>query len=295
MPDRLRSEWRNQLVDQQVMRIIRLALEEDIGSGDITTRVTVTEGLRAAGQLLAKDEGLISGIEVAGAVFREVDSRIAYQTLVADGDRVEHGAILSEVSGPARGILTAERTALNILQHLSGVATLTARYVEAIQGTRTRIIDTRKTGPGLRLLEKAAVRHGGGHNHRFGLSDGVLIKDNHLAAIGGPDRIARAIAAARGQAPHTLRIEVEVTSVDELEQVLAAGADVVLLDNMSITALREAVERTAGRAVLEASGGVTLEAVRAIAETGVDLISVGALTHSAPALDISLEVELARD
>jgi nicotinate-nucleotide pyrophosphorylase (carboxylating) len=282
-------------VDQQVMRIIRLALEEDIGSGDITTRVTVTEGLRAAGQLLAKDEGVISGIEVAGAVFREVDPRIAYQPLVADGERVERGAILGEVSGPARGILTAERTALNILQHLSGVATLTARYVEAIQGTRARIIDTRKTGPGLRLLEKAAVRHGGGHNHRFGLSDGVLIKDNHLAAIGGPDRIARAIAAARGQAPHTLRIEVEVTSVDELEQVLAAGADVVLLDNMSITALREAVERTAGRAVLEASGGVTLEAVRAIAETGVDLISVGALTHSAPALDISLEVELARD
>ena len=282
-------------MDQQVMRIIRLALEEDIGSGDITTRVTVTEGLRAAGQLLSKDEGVISGIEVAGAVFREVDPRIAYQPLVADGERVERGAILGEVSGPARGILTAERTALNILQHLSGVATLTARYVEAIQGTRARIIDTRKTGPGLRLLEKAAVRHGGGHNHRFGLSDGVLIKDNHLAAIGGPDRIARAIAAARGQAPHTLRIEVEVTSVDELEQVLAAGADVVLLDNMSITALREAVERTAGRAVLEASGGVTLEAVRAIAETGVDLISVGALTHSAPALDISLEVELARD
>ena len=277
------------------MRIIRLALEEDIGSGDITTRVTVPEGLRAAGQLLSKDEGVISGIEVAGAVFREVDSRIAYQTLVADGDRVEHGAILGEVSGPARGILMGERTALNILQHLSGVATLTARYVDAVQGTRARIIDTRKTGPGLRLPEKAAVRHGGGHNHRFGLSDGVLIKDNHLAAIGGPDRIARAIAAARGQAPHTLRIEVEVISLDELEQALAAGADVVLLDNMPIAELREAVERTAGRAVLEASGGITLEAARAIAETGVDLISVGVLTHSAPALDISLEVELTRD
>lgn len=282
-------------MDQQAMHIIRLALEEDIGSGDITTRVTVPEGLRAAGRLLAKDDGVISGIEVAGVVFHEVDPQIDYQSLAGDGDRIQRGAILGGVSGPARSILTAERTALNILQHLSGIATLTARYVDAVEGTRARIIDTRKTGPGLRLLEKAAVRHGGGHNHRFGLSDGVLIKDNHLAAIGGPDRIARAIAAAREHAPHTLRVEVEVTSLDEFEQALAAGADVVLLDNMSIAEMREAVERTAGRAVLEASGGVTLETVRAIAETGVDLISAGALTHSARALDISLEVELARD
>ncbi len=281
-------------MDQQAMRVIRLALEEDIGSGDITTRVTVPEGLRATGQLLAKADGVVSGIDVAGVVFHEFDPRIDYQSLVDDGARIQRGAILGEVSGPARSILTAERTALNILQHLSGIATLTARYVEAVQGTRARIIDTRKTGPGLRLLEKAAVRDGGGHNHRFGLSDGVLIKDNHLAAIGGSDRIARAIAAAREQAPHTLRIEVEVTSLDELEQALAARADVVLLDNMSIEEMREAVGRAAGRAVLEASGGVTLETVRAIAETGVDLISAGALTHSAPALDISLEVELTR-
>lgn len=282
-------------MDQQAMRIIRLALDEDIGSGDVTTRVTVPEGLRAAARLLAKDDGVISGINVVGVVFHEVDPRIDYQALVDDGARIQRGAILGEVSGPAWSILAAERTALNILQHLSGIATLTARYVEAVQGTRARIVDTRKTGPGLRLLEKAAVRHGGGHNHRFGLSDGVLIKDNHLAAIGGSDRIARAIAAAREQAPHTLRIEVEVTSLDELEQALAAGADVLLLDNMPVDEMREAVERTAGRAVLEASGGVTLETVRAIAETGVDLISSGALTHSAPALDISLEVELARD
>lgn len=277
------------------MRIIRLALDEDIGSGDITTRVTVPAGLSAVARLLAKDDGVISGIDVAGVVFREVDPRIHYQALVDDGTRIQRGAILGEVSGPAQGILAAERTALNILQHLSGIATLTARYVDAVEGTRARIVDTRKTGPGLRLLEKAAVRHGGGHNHRFGLSDGVLIKDNHLAAIGGSDRIARAIASAREQAPHTLRIEIEVTSLNELEQALAAGADVVLLDNMSIAEMREAVVRTAGRAILEASGGVTLETVRAIAETGVDLISAGALTHSAPALDISLEVELAKD
>lgn len=282
-------------MDQQALRIIRLALDEDIGSGDITTRVIVPEDLRAVGKFLAKDGGVISGIEAAGLVFREVDPRIEYRPLVNDGARVQRGAILAEVSGPARSILTAERTALNILQHLSGVATLTARYVAAIEGTPARIIDTRKTGPGMRLLEKAAVRHGGGYNHRFGLSGGVLIKDNHLAAIGGSDRIARAVAAAREQAPHTLRVEVEVTSLDELEQALVSGADVVLLDNMPVAELREAVRKTAGRAILEASGGVTLETVRSIAETGVDLISVGALTHSAPALDISLEVELERN
>jgi nicotinate-nucleotide pyrophosphorylase (carboxylating) len=185
--------------------------------------------------------------------------------------------------------------ALNFLQRLSGVATATAQYVEAVQGTRARVIDTRKTTPGMRLLEKEAVRHGGGHNHRFGLSDGVLIKDNHLAAIGGPDRIALAVAAARDLAPHTLRVEVEVTSFEELEQALEARADVILLDNMSVEQMAQAVRRVNGRAMLEASGGITLASIRAVAETGVDLISSGALTHSAPSLDISLEIDLAGD
>ncbi|MFO7271542.1 MAG: carboxylating nicotinate-nucleotide diphosphorylase [Sphaerobacter thermophilus] len=275
-----------------VRRIVQLALAEDLGTGDVTTLATVPEGLQASGYLLAKSPGVLSGLEVAALVFHEVDPAITFEPLAADGDRIAPGQHLARVSGPARGILSAERVALNFLQRLSGVATLTARYVEAVEGTGARIIDTRKTTPGMRLLEKAAVRHGGGHNHRVGLSDGVLIKDNHLAAIGGSDRIARAVAAARAFAPHTLRIEVEVTSLEELDQALAAGADVILLDNMPIDMMAEAVRRTAGRAILEASGGITLETVRQVAETGVDLISSGALTHSAPALDISLEIEL---
>lgn len=274
-------------------RIIRLALEEDLGTGDITTLATVPDSLTATGQILAKSAGVLSGITVAAEVFREVDPSTVFTPLARDGDRIERGQVLARVSGTARSLLTAERVALNFLQRLSGVATLTARYVEAVAGTRARIIDTRKTTPGMRLLEKAAVRHGGGHNHRVGLSDGILIKDNHLAAIGGPDPIAAAIAAARERAPHTLRVEVEVTTLDELDRALAAGADAILLDNMDVATLAKAVERTAGRAVLEASGGITLETVRQVAETGVDLISVGALTHSAAALDISLDIELA--
>ncbi len=280
------------MLSETTRQLIRLALEEDVGGGDITTEATVPPETRAVGRFLAKAPGVLSGLAVAAVVFAEVDPAVAFRPLARDGDPLVPGAVFAEVAGPARSVLTAERVALNFLQRLSGVATLTARYVEAVRGTRARIIDTRKTTPGMRLLEKAAVRHGGGHNHRVGLSDGILIKDNHLAAIGGPDRIARAVAAARAGAPHTLRVEVEVTSLDELEQALAAGADVVLLDNMPVEELAEAVRRAAGRALLEASGGITLETVRAVAETGVDLISVGALTHSAPALDISLELEL---
>ncbi|MBX6341097.1 MAG: carboxylating nicotinate-nucleotide diphosphorylase [Thermomicrobiaceae bacterium] len=280
------------MLSETTRQLIRLALEEDVGGGDITTQATVPPETRAVGRFLAKAPGVLSGLAVAAAVFAEVDPAVAFRPLARDGDPLVPGAVFAEVAGPARSVLTAERVALNFLQRLSGVATLTARYVEAVRGTRARIIDTRKTTPGMRLLEKAAVRHGGGHNHRVGLSDGILIKDNHLAAIGGPDRIARAVAAARAGAPHTLRVEVEVTSLDELDQALAAGADVVLLDNMSVEEMAEAVRRAAGRALLEASGGITLETVRAVAETGVDLISVGALTHSAPALDISLELEL---
>jgi nicotinate-nucleotide pyrophosphorylase (carboxylating) len=280
-------------LDSTPSRLLDLALAEDIGGGDVTSALTVPSGRQARGTLLAKAAGVISGLDVAGEVFRRVDPAISFTPLLADGDAVAAMTPIATVEGPARSLLSAERVALNLLQRLSGVATVTARYVAAVSGTRARIVDTRKTTPGLRALEKAAVRHGGGHNHRFGLTDGVLIKDNHLVAIGGADRVARAVALARQGAPHTLRIEIEVTTLDELAQALAAGADVVLLDNMEVAALREAVAMTGGRALLEASGGVTLESVTAIAATGVDLISVGALTHSAPALDISLDLDLA--
>ena len=272
--------------------IVELALAEDIGTGDVTTRATIAPDVQATGTIVAKAPGVVSGLPVAAAVFARVDPAIEVRPLTADGERVAAGNMLADVAGPAAGLLAAERVALNFLQRLSGVATATARYVEAVAGTGARIIDTRKTTPGMRALEKAAVRHGGGHNHRVGLADGVLIKDNHLAALSGPDAVARAVRLAREQAPHTLRIEVEVTTLGELNQALAAGADVVLLDNMEPSLLRQAVAVTAGRALLEASGGVTLATVRAVAETGVDLVSVGALTHSAPALDISLDFRL---
>ncbi len=254
--------------------------------------LTVEAGRRAWGRLLAKAAGAISGLEVAGEVFRRVDPTIVFTPLVADGDVVAAMTPIATVGGPARSLLAGERVALNLLQRLSGVATLIARYINTVRDTKVPIVDTRKTTPGLRALEKAAVRHGGGHNHRFGLTDGVLIKDNHLAAVGGADRVARAVRLARHGAPDTLRIEIEVTSLDELAQALEAGADIVLLDNMEIADLRTAVAMTDGRALLEASGGVTLESVAEIAATGVDLISVGALTHSAPALDISLDLDL---
>ena len=270
--------------------IVDLALAEDIGTGDVTTLATVPPGAHARGTIVAKAPGVVSGLDVAGAVFRRVNPAVVFEPRVSDGQWVEPGDVVAEVAGLARSLLAAERVALNLLQRLSGVATLTARYVEAVAGTNARIVDTRKTTPGLRVLEKAAVRHGGGRNHRVGLADGVLIKDNHLAAVGGPDRIARAVRQAREQVPHTLRIEVEVTTPDEAAEAVAAGADAILLDNMELAALRRSVEVVAGRALLEASGGIILANVREVAETGVDLISVGALTHSAPALDLSLEL-----
>ena len=272
--------------------IVDLALAEDIGTGDVTSWATVPAATRARGTLLARAPGVISGLGVAAAVFARVDPSVEFLPAAGDGDRVVSGQSLADVVGPSRSLLGAERVALNLLQRLSGVATLTACYVEAIAGTRARVVDTRKTTPGLRVLEKAAVRHGGGHSHRFGLADGVLIKDNHLAAVGGPERVARAIRSARELAPHTLRIEIEVTTLDELRQAIEAGADVVLLDNMDVPTLRRAVQLAGGKALLEASGGITLDTVRAVADTGVDLISVGALTHSAPALDLSLEFDL---
>ncbi|HLI51709.1 MAG TPA: carboxylating nicotinate-nucleotide diphosphorylase [Thermomicrobiaceae bacterium] len=275
-----------------VNRIVRLALDEDIGTGDVTTLATVPEDAIVSGTFIAKATGIISGLDVVARVFEMVDPDIWFDPQVDNGSPVLKGKAIARVEGNARSILSGERVALNFLQRLSGIATLTAEYVVAVEGTGARVIDTRKTTPGMRLLEKQAIRDGGGHNHRVGLSDGILIKDNHLAAIGGAEPIADAIAAARELAPHTLRVEVEITTLDELEQALAAGADTILLDNMSSDEMAEAVRRTNRRAVLEASGGITLANVREVAETGVDLISVGALTHSAPALDISLELDV---
>jgi nicotinate-nucleotide pyrophosphorylase (carboxylating) len=279
-------------LDRGALALIELALAEDIGSGDITTLATVPADRQATGRFLVKQPGVISGLAVAAAVYARVDPRVVVEPLVADGTSVVQGTVIATVSGPAQALLSGERVALNFLQRLSGVATVTAAYVRASGGTQARIIDTRKTTPGMRTLQKQAIRDGGGHNHRLGLADGVLIKDNHLAAIGGADRIAQAVAAARERAPHTLRVEIEVTSLAELQQALDADADVILLDNMDTETMAEAVRITAGRALLEASGGITLDSVRAIAGTGVNLISAGALTHSAPALDISLEFDV---
>lgn len=271
--------------------IVQLALAEDIGTGDITTNATVPVTATARGTFLAKAPGVLSGLDATAAVFRALDPDVRFEAQMRDGDSFQPGDVLALVSGPARSVLTGERVALNFLQRLSGVATATSRYVDAVRGTRARIIDTRKTTPGMRLLEKAAIRDGGGHNHRVGLSDGILIKDNHLAAIGS-DSIRRSIEAARDAAPHTLKVEVEVASLGQLEEALQARADVIMLDNMDPETMRQAVERVKGKALLEASGGINFETVRAVAETGVDLISVGALTHSAPSVDISLQFEI---
>jgi nicotinate-nucleotide pyrophosphorylase (carboxylating) len=223
-----------------------------------------------------------------------VDSTIRWRALEGDGVSLEAGTVIGEIAGPARSVLTAERTALNFVQRLSGVATLTRTFVDAIAGTGARIVDTRKTTPGMRVVEKQAVRHGGGFNHRIGLFDGVMIKDNHIAALGGDDAICQAVDRARRQIPHTVKIEVEVANLEQLRLALDSGAEIIMLDNMSTEMMREAVAITAGKAILEASGGINLATVRAIAECGVDVISVGALTHSAPALDISVDLEITR-
>ncbi|MET0938253.1 MAG: carboxylating nicotinate-nucleotide diphosphorylase [Gaiellaceae bacterium] len=257
-------------------------LAEDVGSGDVTTLALLDEDATCKAVVLVKEPGVICGLEVATAVFAELG--VAFEPLVAEGANVEHGPI-AEVDGPARGVLTGERLALNLIGRLSGVATLARRYVNAIEGTGATILDTRKTTPGLRALEKHAVATGGAQNHRFGLDDGVLVKDNHLRLTGG---IAAGVAALR--ATTDLPIEVEAENLEQVREAIDAGVDAILLDNMSTDELREAVALVAGRAKLEASGGVNLDTVRAIAETGVDFISVGALTHSARSLDVSLEV-----
>ena len=274
----------------QIDQLIALALAEDIGPGDITATSVVPAETTVTGILLAKQAGVLAGLDAVGRVLRTVDVRIAWEPAMADGDELAVGATIGRLAGPARSVLTAERTALNLLQRLSGVATMTHLFVDAVAGTGATIVDTRKTTPGMRSLEKAAVRAGGASNHRVGLFDGILIKDNHLAAVGGD--IDLVIRRARAGAPHTLRVEVEIVDLAQLEPAIAAGADIVMLDNMDVATMRKAVARTHGRVMLEASGGVRLDTVRAIAETGVDLISVGALTHSAPAIDISLELDV---
>jgi nicotinate-nucleotide pyrophosphorylase (carboxylating) len=276
----------------QIDAIIQLALAEDVGTGDLSAEHVIPDRARASGVMLVKSDGVISGLSVAERVFKIVDLAISWTPEVADGDAVDSRTVIGRVEGPARTVLTAERSALNFIQRLSGVATLTRIYVEAVAGTNARIVDTRKTAPGMRVLEKAAVRHGGGSNHRIGLFDGVMIKDNHIAAVGGDAGIREAIERARSGIPHTVKIEVEVASLDQLRLALDAGADVIMLDNMDPGTIREAVRITNGRVPLEASGGITLETIREVAATGVDLISVGALTHSAPALDISLDLHV---
>lgn len=268
---------------------VRAWLLEDVGRGDVTTRLTVPAEARATGTLLAKQVGVLAGLPLVERVFAAAGGEVTVAAQARDGDAFTTGTVLATVAGPAATLLVGERLALNLLQRLSGVATLTRRYVEAVAGTRARIIDTRKTTPGLRVLEKYAVRIGGGANHRAGLDDGILIKDNHITAAGG---VTAALQAARRGAPHGLRIQIECATLAQVDEALADGADALLLDNMSTADLAEAVRRTAGRALLEASGGIGLDTVRAVAATGVDLISVGALTHSAPAVDISMKIRL---
>ena len=267
--------------------IVRAALEEDLGrAGDVTSELTIPADQAATARLVARKAGRIAGLICAHSAFRLIDPAVKFEVALPDGSDVAAGAVLATVSGAARSLLTAERVALNFLGRLCGVATLTRAYVRAIEGTRARIVCTRKTTPGLRALEKFAVRMGGARNHRFGLDDAVLIKDNHVAACGG---VGPAVRAARAAVGHLVKIEVEIDRLDQLEEALAEGPDVVMLDNFSLADLRSAVAASRGRAVLEASGGVNLATVRASAETGVDAISVGALTHSAPVLDIGLD------
>lgn len=285
------------LTPAHIDRIVAAALEEDAPWGDLTSEYLIPAEATAQADLVAREPGVFSGGAVFAAAFRLTDPRIEVELLVDDGAVFAAGDALATVAGPARGVLTAERIGLNFVQRMSGIATLTRRYVDEVSHTGARIADTRKTTPGLRAFERHAVRSGGGHNHRFSLSDAVMAKDNHLAVLTatGPDgsvSITDALRAAVARLPHTVHLEVEVDRLDQIDPVLAAGPGTIMLDNFSLDDLRTGVARVAGRATVEASGGVSLEGVRAIAETGVDVISVGALTHSAPALDLGLDVRV---
>lgn len=274
-------------------RVVAAALEEDAPWGDLTSEYLITETATARADLVAREGGVFSGGEVFAAAFRLTDPRVDVQLIVEDGEWFEPGAVLAVVSGPARSVLTAERIGLNFVQRMAGIATLTGRYVAEVAHTKARIADTRKTTPGLRAFERHAVRNGGGHNHRYSLSDAVMAKDNHLAVLAQKGAsVTEALRGAISQLPHTTHVEVEVDRLEQIEPVLAAGIGTIMLDNFSLEELRLGVETVGGRATVEASGGVSLETVRAIAETGVDVISVGALTHSARALDLGLDVRI---
>lgn len=273
-------------VEHAIQALVERALEEDIGSGDRSAAI-FPETARGRAVIIAKQMGVVAGLEVAQEVFRQLDEALDWKPCRHDGDKVREGETVVQLEGSLRAILAGERTALNFLQRMSGIATLTRRFVEAAAGTRAKILDTRKTAPGLRILDKYAVRAGGGSNHRFGLYDGVLLKDNHLRAAGG---VEPAVRSAREHLSSGQKIEVEVTCIEEVEGALRAGAEIIMLDNMPVTEMKKAVQLIGGRALVEASGGVTLENVAQIASSGVDMISVGALTHSVKALDLSLEV-----
>ncbi len=270
----------------RVQLLIDIALQEDIGTGDITSEALISEERVETGIVTAKQDLVVAGLEIARRVFETVDRRIAWGQFVNDGASVDRGAPLAKVQGPLKSLLRAERTALNFLQHLSGIATLTRRFVDKVRKCPVQILDTRKTNPGMRALEKHAVRMGGGKNHRLGLFDRFLIKDNHLSSVS----ITEAVSRAKAHNVNKVPIEIEVESLQQIDEALAAGADILLLDNFSPKDLRKAVEKVAGRAKTEASGGITLENVLDYAKTGVDFISIGALTHSAQASDISLEI-----
>ena len=275
-------------MDHYLKNLIERALAEDLGPGDVTSEATIPVGSASTAVMLAKQDLVLAGLDVAQEVFHHLDPTTGFEPLAHDGDRISSGALLARVSGKTRVLLAGERVALNLLQHISGIATLTATYVERLAGTKASILDTRKTLPGLRQLEKYAVRMGGGKNHRFGLYDGILIKDNHITATGS---ITKAVAFARKNAHHLLKIEVETTTLDEVREALDARVDIIMLDNMSLDMMRDAVKMISNKALVEASGNVTLETVRAIAETGVDFISSGSLTHSAAAADISMKIK----
>ena len=281
------------LTDKIIAEVVQRALDEDAPWGDVTSETLIPVSAQATATLNAREAGVFAGAEVFAAAFALTDPSIEVELLIADGERFVAGQELARVTGLARGVLTAERIGLNFVQRMSGIATLTAEYVTRIEGTKARIADTRKTTPGLRAFERHAVRCGGGHNHRFSLSDAVMAKDNHLAVLtaGGKD-LTTELARVKAELPHTMKLEVEVDRLEQIPPILAAGVDIIMLDNFDLDSLRKGVELIAGRAIVEASGGVNLNTVADIAATGVDVISVGALTHSARALDLGLDVEL---
>lgn len=275
-------------MEPYVKKIIEKALSEDIGPGDVTSEATIPAGHTSTAEILAKQDLVLAGLDLSLEVFHFLDAAIQFTRLAQDGDRIKSGKVLARLSGSTRALLAGERVALNLLQHMSGIATLTSKYVDQLKGLKAQALDTRKTLPGLRQLEKYAVRMGGGTNHRFGLYDGVLIKDNHIKAGGS---ITKAIESARRNAHHLLKVEVETKTLDEVREALSAKADIIMLDNMPLDMIREAVKLINGQALVEASGNVTIETIREIGETGVDFISSGSLTHSAPAADISMKIK----